>query len=70
MMRKNARIKKLWMATTAAVALAFHTTVSGTDLVALVDLEFIRKTDKTAAVMCFGDTEDSCGVWATGASCS
>lgn len=63
--RKKSAMKKLWMASTAAVALALHSTVSAADLVALVDLEFIRKTDKTAAVMCFGDTEDSCGVWAT-----
>jgi hypothetical protein len=27
--------------------------------------EFIRTTDKTAAVMCFGDREEDCGVWAT-----
>ena len=35
------------------------------DLVAIVDLEFIRATDKPAAVMCFGDRDEDCHVWAT-----
>jgi hypothetical protein len=35
------------------------------ELVALVDLKFLRETDETAAVLCLGDEESDCGVWAT-----
>ena len=35
------------------------------DLVALVDLKFLEATDKTAEVMCFGEGDSDCGVWAT-----
>ena len=35
------------------------------DLVALVDLKFLEATEKTAEVMCFGEGEDDCAVWAT-----
>ena len=58
-------MKKLWKTTLAMVTLTIHATASAADLVALVDLEFLRETDKTAAVMCFGDSEEDCGVWAT-----
>ena len=35
------------------------------ELVALVDLKFLRETEETAAVMCLGEEESDCGVWAT-----
>lgn len=34
------------------------------DLVALVDLKYLRETDKVAEVMCFGEGDQDCGVWA------
>lgn len=58
-------MKKLRVASVAMIAFALHATASAADLVALVDLEFIRTTDQAAAVMCFGDREEDCGVWAT-----
>ena len=45
--------------------LAAHSHAADADLVATVDLKFIRATDETASVMCFGDKEDDCAVWAT-----
>lgn len=51
-----------------AAALSIGGTVSGAepanDLVAEVDLEFIRETDDVAAVMCMGDSDDDCFPWA------
>jgi hypothetical protein len=35
------------------------------ELVAVVDLKFLRETDETAAVLCLGEEESDCGVWAT-----
>lgn len=35
------------------------------ELVAIVDLKFIKATDRAASVMCFGEKEEDCGVWAT-----
>jgi hypothetical protein len=37
----------------------------GEELVALVDLKFLRETEETAAVLCWGEEESDCDVWAT-----
>jgi hypothetical protein len=56
-------------ASIAALAAVTLLTLSGvaaaSDLVAIVDLEFIRATDQPAAYLCFGDRDEDCGVWAT-----
>ena len=45
--------------------LASAANVLAEDLVAVVDLNFLRETDKTAAVLCLGESDDDCAVWAT-----
>jgi hypothetical protein len=57
------RILMLAGALSALVAARSH--AADVDLVATVDLKFIRATDETASVMCSGDKEDNCAVWAT-----
>ena len=55
-MRESAGMKKLCVGLVAAVMfLSFQKAASGSDLVALVDLKFIRATEETAAVLCFGE---------------
>lgn len=48
-----------------AVLLLASTAARAQDLVAIVDLKFIKDTDLPAMIMCFGDKEEDCGVWAT-----
>lgn len=66
-MRKKKHGKALGIvAMSIALALPMmHATAEASDLVAIVDLEFIRETDRPAAVMCFGEREEDCHVWAT-----
>lgn len=49
----------------ALLSLSVFNLACATDLVAIVDLKFLKETDKTAAVMCFGDKDEDCAVWAT-----
>jgi hypothetical protein len=60
--------RKLWkpgIATLAFTLLSFRNVAWAGDLVAIVDLEFIRATDQPAVIMCYGDEDENCGVWAT-----
>ena len=36
------------------------------ELVAVVDLKFVKETDQVVAWMCYGDTDEDCGPWAHG----
>lgn len=53
------------MASVVGSLFAVYGNAWSADLVAVVDLEFIRPTDQTAAVLCMGDKESDCVVWAT-----
>ena len=35
------------------------------EIVAILDLKFVEDTGDTAAVLCFGEEDADCGVWAT-----
>ena len=48
----------------AAFLLAVSVRISAEEIVAVLDLKFIEETDKTAVVMCYGNDDDDCGVWA------
>ncbi|WP_129775207.1 hypothetical protein [Peristeroidobacter soli] len=45
--------------------MAIANAASRVDLVAIVDLKFLESTDQPAAVMCFGDKDEDCVLWAT-----
>lgn len=49
----------------ALLGLSVFNVAWATDLVAIVDLKFLRETDQTAAVLCFGDKDEDCVPWAT-----
>jgi hypothetical protein len=38
--------------------------VTAEEVVAVVDLKFLKETDQTAAVLCLGETDEDCVVWA------
>jgi hypothetical protein len=57
---RNPAISGLLMVLLGSTADAF-----ADEIVAVVDLKFLKETDKTAAVLCLGDSEDDCVVWAT-----
>ena len=35
------------------------------EIVAILDLKFIEDTGDTATIICFGENNEDCGVWAT-----
>lgn len=47
------------------LALSVVNVAEAGDLVAIIDLKFLKDTDKTAAVLCFGDQDEDCVPWAT-----
>jgi hypothetical protein len=58
----------MWVVATAAgvlLGLLHSEHIWADDLVALVDLKFLEATDETAEVLCFGEGDSECGVWAT-----
>ena len=40
-------------------------TAADDQIIAVIDLKFIRDTGEAAALMCFGDEDSDCTVWAT-----
>ena len=52
-------------ASVAIAAIGIQSAASGADLVAVVDLKFVKATDQPASLMCFGDRNEDCAVWAT-----
>lgn len=49
----------------ALLGLSVFNVAWATDVVAIVDLKFLKETDQTAAVLCFGDKDEDCVPWAT-----
>ncbi|MGN0921732.1 MAG: hypothetical protein ACI4NJ_08445 [Cellvibrio sp.] len=49
----------------AILAVLFSSCCHSEELIAKLDLKFIKDTGKTAGVMCYGDNEADCHTWAT-----
>lgn len=49
----------------AIVAVLFSSFCHSEELIAKLDLKFIKDTGKTAGVMCYGDNEEDCYTWST-----
>jgi hypothetical protein len=63
MQRQQLRV--IGIATFALTLLTLQNVAWAGDLVAIVDLKFIRATDQPAMIMCLGDRDEDCVVWAT-----
>lgn len=51
----------------AALALGSSACLAQSDeFVGVVDLEFVKETEQVVAIMCWGDTDDTCHPWAHG----
>ncbi len=57
---KNSRVNLV----AATCVLVFASYASADEIVAVLDLKFIEETDKVAALMCFGENNEDCDVWA------
>lgn len=62
---RRLKIRNFGMATLALTLLSMHKVAGASDLVAMVDLQFIRATDQPAAYLCLGERDEDCVVWAT-----
>lgn len=61
----HTRFKALAGSLLAVVSLSVLNLACATDLVAIVDLKFLKETDKTATVLCLGDKDEDCVPWGT-----
>jgi hypothetical protein len=55
--------RALRMACVTLALVSFAGAARAVDLVAVVDLEFIRATDEPASILCIQSTEETCGAW-------
>lgn len=58
-------MRKLGLAAFVTALASQHGIARASDFIAVVDLEFVEATDKPASVMCFGEGDSECAVWAT-----
>jgi len=49
----------------AFILLIFSQCCTSEEIVAVLNLKYIKDTEKTAAVLCFGDAGEDCAQWAT-----
>jgi hypothetical protein len=50
---------------TLTFLLFFASHLYAEDIVAILDMKFVKDTKETATLLCFGDNEEDCAQWAT-----